>query len=86
MEEDKTLTDAEMMIFAISFQTRREKLRYNERIEEEEKVLMAYVNAVNDAISIRQNSVYVHEKLSRFESNKVEEEVLRKILGLPPKE
>lgn len=81
---DKTLTDTEMMIFAISFQTRREKLRANVSIKEDEKVLMCFENAVNDAISIRQNTRYLQEELSRFQSNEIEKEVLRKIIGLPP--
>jgi len=83
---DKTLTDTEMMIFALSFQHRREMLRNHVNIDENKKVLIAYENAIFDATSIRKSEKYLRKTFSQFGTNGREIEVLKKVLGLPPEE
>ena len=82
--DGKTMTDAEMMIFAFSFTAKRTQLKYSD-MDEEKKVLIAYKTATDDANSIRTNSQYLTKKLDNKKTN-TEVQILRKILGLPPEE
>jgi len=82
--ENKTLTDVEMMIFAFTYVNKRKQLTNNVSIEENEKILMCFLDALNHAISIRQNADYIFSRLTQFQSVERELEVLRKILGQEP--
>jgi len=81
---NKTLTDIEMMIFSFTYVHKRKQLTNNVSIEENEKILMCFLDAINHAISIRENADYIYSRLSQFQSVEIELEVLRKILGQEP--
>lgn len=82
--ENKTLTDTEMFIFACFYMSKIKSLESNASMTLGEKVLYSFVDAVENATLIRQNADFIKMKLSKFQSNTIELEVLRKILGQEP--
>jgi len=84
--DDKTLTDFEMMIFASSFVLNKKKLSKQPGLRPEQIISISYNRAIADTISIRENYQYLYDELNKYESFQIEREVLRKIVGLPPKE